>query len=144
MFIHFSRVWLFATLWTVAHQAPLSMGFSRWEYWTGLPCPPPGDLLDPRVEPTSAFISYIAGIFFIHRATWEGLLINYAPIKQKLYLKNKVSPWTPLLSLGSSLVCLCGQSCMKNPVDGITVTACTSPHCQLHEDWLVCYGIPGM
>ena len=38
---HFSRVQLFATPWTVAHQAPLSMGFSRQEYWSGLPCPPP-------------------------------------------------------------------------------------------------------
>ena len=40
---HLSHIWLFATLWTVAHQAPLSMGFSRQEYWSGLPCPPPGD-----------------------------------------------------------------------------------------------------
>ena len=39
--------------WTVAHQAPLSMGFSRQEYWSGLPCPPPGDLLDPGMEPAS-------------------------------------------------------------------------------------------
>ena len=40
-----------ATLWTVAHQAPLSMGFSRPEYWSGLPHPPPGDLPDPGIEP---------------------------------------------------------------------------------------------
>ena len=40
----FSRVQSFATLWTIAHQAPLSMGFSRHEYWSGLPCPSPGDL----------------------------------------------------------------------------------------------------
>ena len=39
------------TQWTVAHQAPLSMGFSRQEYWSGLPCPPPGDLPDPGIEP---------------------------------------------------------------------------------------------
>ena len=44
----FSHVWLFATPWTVAHQAPLSMGFSRQEYWSGLPSPPPGDLSHPR------------------------------------------------------------------------------------------------
>ena len=50
---HFSHVQLFAILWTVAHQAPLSMGFSRQEYWNGLPCLPPGDLSDPRIEPTS-------------------------------------------------------------------------------------------
>ena len=44
---HFSCVRLFVTLWTVARQAPLSMGFSRQEYWSGLPCPPPEDLPDP-------------------------------------------------------------------------------------------------
>ena len=42
-----------ATLWTVARQAPLSMGFSRQEYWSGLPFPSPVDLLNPRIEPTS-------------------------------------------------------------------------------------------
>ena len=47
------RVQLFVTLWTVASQAPLSMGFSRQEYWSRLPCPPPGDLPDPRMEPIS-------------------------------------------------------------------------------------------
>ena len=41
------------TLWTVARHAPLSMGFSRQEYWNGLPCPPPGDLPDPGIEPKS-------------------------------------------------------------------------------------------
>jgi len=44
----FSHARLFVTLWTIAHQAPLSMRFSRQEYWSGLPCPPPGDLPDPR------------------------------------------------------------------------------------------------
>ena len=48
-----SHVWLFATLWTVAHQAPLSMGFSRQEYWSGLPFPSPGDLPDPGIKPGS-------------------------------------------------------------------------------------------
>ena len=50
---HFSNVRLFVTLWTVAHQAPLSMGFSRQEYWSGLPCCPPGDLPNPGTEPRS-------------------------------------------------------------------------------------------
>ena len=49
----FSRVRLFATPETVAHQAPLSMGFSRKEYWSGLPFPSPGDLHDPGIEPRS-------------------------------------------------------------------------------------------
>ena len=48
---HFSHVWLFVTLWTVAHQVPLSMGFSRQEYWNGLPFLPPGDLPDPGIQP---------------------------------------------------------------------------------------------
>ena len=48
-----SRVWLFATPWTAAHQAPPSMGFSRQEYWSGLPFPSPGDLPDPGIEPRS-------------------------------------------------------------------------------------------
>ena len=47
----FSCVQLCAALWAVTHQAPLSMGFSKQEYWCGLPCPPPGDLLYPRSNP---------------------------------------------------------------------------------------------
>ena len=49
----FRQVQLFEMLWTVAPQAPLSMGFSRQEYWSELPCPPPGDLPDPGIKPTS-------------------------------------------------------------------------------------------
>ena len=49
----FSRVRLFVTLWTVAHQAPSSMGFSRHEYWSGLPFPSPGDLPNPGIKPRS-------------------------------------------------------------------------------------------
>ena len=51
MLSHFSCVQLFATPWTVARQALLSMALSRQEYWSGLPCPPPGDLPDPGIEP---------------------------------------------------------------------------------------------
>ena len=50
---HFSCARLFATPQTVVRQAPLSMGFSRQEYWSGLPCPPPGDRPNPRMEATS-------------------------------------------------------------------------------------------
>ena len=52
-----SRVRLFATPWTVAHQAPLSMGFSRQGYWSGFPFPSPGDLHDPKIEPTSPVLA---------------------------------------------------------------------------------------
>ena len=50
---HFSRVQLFATLWAVVFQVPLSMGFSRQEYWSGLPFPSPGNLFNPGIEPVS-------------------------------------------------------------------------------------------
>ena len=50
---HFSCVRLFVTLWTVARQVPLSMGFSRQESWSGLPCPLPEDLPNPRIESRS-------------------------------------------------------------------------------------------
>ena len=49
----FSYVQLFTTPWVVSDQAPLSMGFSRQEYWNGFPCPPPGDLPNPGIEPSS-------------------------------------------------------------------------------------------
>ena len=57
-----------ATPWTIARQAPLSLGFSRKEYWSGLPCPTPGDLPDPRIEPRSPAI---AGRFFTVEASRE-------------------------------------------------------------------------
>ena len=57
--------------WTVARQAPLSMGFPRQEYWSGLPFPPPGDLPDPGIESTSVMSSALAGRFFTPRATWK-------------------------------------------------------------------------
>ena len=50
---HFSRVQLFATLWTVVYQAPLFIGFSRQEYWSVFPYPPPRDLPDPGIKPQS-------------------------------------------------------------------------------------------
>ena len=61
---HFSPVRLFATPWTVACQAPLSMGFSRREYWSGLPCSPPGDLPDTEIEPVSLASLALVGGFF--------------------------------------------------------------------------------
>ena len=70
---HFSRVRLFATLWTVACRTPLSMGFSRQEYWSGLPCPPPGDLLDPGINPTSLTSPAFVGGFLTTSDTWVAL-----------------------------------------------------------------------
>ena len=58
---------------TVAHQAPLPMRFSRQEYWSGLPCPHPGDPPDPGIEPTSLMSPALAGGFFTSSATWKAL-----------------------------------------------------------------------
>ena len=70
----FSFVWLFATLWTVSLQAPLTMGFSRQEYWSRLPCPPPGGLPAPGIEPMSLVSPALAGRLFTTSATWEAYI----------------------------------------------------------------------
>ena len=67
----FSHVQLFATLWTIARQVPLSMGLPRPEYRSGSPCPPPGDLSDPGIEPESQMSPALAGRFFTTITTWE-------------------------------------------------------------------------
>ena len=67
---------LFVTLWTVAHQAPLSMGFSRQEYWSELPFPTLVDLPNPGIEPMSLVSPVLAVTFFTTSAAWEA---------QKLY-----------------------------------------------------------
>ena len=59
-----SHVQLFATLWTVVHRAPLSMGFFGQEYWSGLPFPPPGDLPNSGIEPESSVSPALAGSVF--------------------------------------------------------------------------------
>ena len=71
MLSHCSQVQLFVTLWTIAHHTPLSMGFSRQKYCSGLPCSPPGDLPDPGIEPLPLISIALAGRFFTTTATWE-------------------------------------------------------------------------
>ena len=66
----FSRVQLL-TPWTATHQDPLSMGFSRQEYWSGLLRPPPGDLPDPGIKPPSLMSPALADGFCTTSATWE-------------------------------------------------------------------------
>ena len=69
VFSRFSHVWLFATPQTVACQAPLSMGFSRQEYWSGLPLPTPGDLPDAEIKPASLMSPALTDGFFTTRMT---------------------------------------------------------------------------
>ena len=71
---NFNCVQLFATIWTVTHQAPLSMGFSRQEYWSGLPCPPfipPRDLPHPGTEPTFLSLLHWQVGDFISLENWK-------------------------------------------------------------------------
>ena len=72
----FICVLLFLTPWTVAHQVPLSTGFSRQDCWSRLPCPPPGDLTNPESEATSLTSPALAGGFFTTSTAW--LLIIYS------------------------------------------------------------------
>ena len=65
---------VFATTWTEARQAPLSMGFCRQKYWSGLLCLPPGDLPNPGIEPRALMSPALADGFFTASATWEALL----------------------------------------------------------------------
>ena len=77
MLSHFSRVRLFATPWTVACQGPLSMEFSRPEYWSGLPCPPPGDLPDSGIE--SCFLHLYIGKQILDQSSHlRSLLVLYS------------------------------------------------------------------
>ena len=78
---HFIRFWLSAALWTVAHQAPLSMGFARREYWSGLPFPTPGGLPHPGMEPRSPTSPEWAG----------GLFTTLPPGKPNYYLYLRVN-----------------------------------------------------
>ena len=73
----FSRVWLFVTLRTVANQAPLSMGLSRQEYWSGLPWHPPGYLPNPGIEPSSLLSPGLASRFFTISTIWEATHTGY-------------------------------------------------------------------
>jgi len=102
----FSQVWLYATLWTVACQAPLSMGFSRQEYWGGLLCPPPGDLPIPGIEPTSLMSPALAGEFFTASTTWEAL---FYMLYQECKCVNPISQFISLssFSLGVHTLDLC-------------------------------------
>ena len=63
--------WLFVTPWSVAHQAPLSMGFFKQEYWSGFPCPPPEEIPNPVIEPETLTSPALEGRVFITSATWK-------------------------------------------------------------------------
>ena len=74
------------TPWTAAHQGPLSMEFSRQEYWSGLPCSPLGDLPNPGIEPESLTSLALAGRFFITRTTWEAFEIEFSGLNSVILI----------------------------------------------------------
>ena len=80
---HFSHIQLFKTIWTVAHQAPLFMGFFTQEYYSAWPCPFLGDLPDPRIKLASFTSPALSGWFFTTSTTWEDLLTLYTEINSK-------------------------------------------------------------
>ena len=92
----FSHLRLCVTLWTVAHQAPLSMGFSRQEYWSQLPCPRPRDLPDLGIESMSLSTPALSGRFFTTNATWEALDLYLLSLKFFFFLlHHSLSPHLP-------------------------------------------------
>ena len=101
-----SRVRLFVTLWTVARQTPLSMGFSRQEPWSGLPWPPPGDLPNPGMEATSLTSPALADSFFITgtvvqrlkrpHAVWETWVRSLGwedPLEKGMAARSSILAW---------------------------------------------------
>ena len=126
---YFSRVRLFATPLTVARQAPLSVGFSRQEYWSGLPCPPPGDLLDSGAGPASLVSPALAGRFFI--ATPSGK----SPGSRQLWLSLHPLMWSSLpWVLGTALPGISERTRLKS--SGVVERS------QL-EDWNAGEDVPG-
>ena len=111
-----SHVWLFPTLWTLAQQAPVSMGFSRQEYVSGLPFPPLGGSSWPRDQ---TCISYIGGWILYHWATWEALQCQNNNDQNRI-----ISPWTwdGLLVLHSRKYFL-----FKNPLAYLCILSYSCP-----------------
>ena len=93
----FSHVQLFAILWALACQAPESMAFSRQEYWSGLPCTPPGDLPDPEIEPTPPVLQ----ADFLLPSHWGNLNIWCPHVK---LLKNVANPLKEILIWGEKVM----------------------------------------
>ena len=109
MLSHFCHVWVFASPWSRAFQVPLSMGFSRQEYWSALPCPLPGDLPNPGIESTHLITSALEDRFSTTSTTWEAqvCICKYVIFNLfKLSPTSHVPPWSLLIDL----IALCSKS----------------------------------
>ena len=94
-------VQLSANPWTVAHKAPLSRDFSRQEYWSGLPCPPPGDLPQPGIKP-AALSPALAGGFFTTSAAWKDWVASRACVLSR---SGRVQPFVVLWTIAHQAHC---------------------------------------
>ena len=119
----FSHVRIFATLWTIAHQAPLSMGFSRQEYWSGLPFPSPGELPDPGIEPRSPALQADA---LTSEPPGKPTLQQENRLNEKPRHRNEQRPFTATRKSESVVA----QSCL---------TLCNAMDCSLPG-----FSVPGM
>ena len=115
---HFSHVWLFATLWTAAHQVPGSMRFSRQQYLSGLPFPSPGDLPNSGIKCASHMFHALAGPFF---TTWEA---RYSGSASGLPFKQ------------------CCNSCLLPPVHSLNLSHCLSQSLETHRENTDAYSLP--
>ena len=112
---HFHSVRISVTLWTEAHQAPLSMRFSRQEYWSGLPCPPPGDLPDPRMESVTPVSPALQA---------DSLPLSHLGSPTDIPPASKTVPLTPLRWLQTHLWSKLHHSVLHRPQDRDT---CSRP-----------------
>ena len=90
----FSRVQLFATPWTIACHTPLSMGFSKREYWSGLPCPPPGDLPDPGIKPMFPVSPALQADSLLLSQRGSPLPSKRVKVKLLSHVRLFATPWT--------------------------------------------------
>ena len=92
----------------VASQAPQTMGFSRQEYWSGLPCPPPGDLSNPGIKPVSLKSSTLAARFFTISVTWKApsyiiSSVQFSSVQSLSHVWLFATPWTACSTLGFTI-----------------------------------------
>ena len=124
----FRRVRLSATPWTAAHQAPLSMGFSRREYWSGLPFPSPGDLPALGIEPRSLMSLTLAGGFSTPPATREALTPYSLVYKQNICVYVCVCVWIHEIIVAVAQSCLTLCDPMNRSTPGLRLSPAPGVH----------------
>ena len=109
-------------------QAALSLGFSRQEHWSGLPCPPPGDLPNPEMEPASLMSPALAGGFFATSATWEAPQGKQSPAERRKTSSSRLARAQPMRDCHNSAneKSLCFQLSVP-PIDSLFTTALRLP-----------------